>query len=119
MELEDVNLIIGAIAVSVFVVTLAVVGVMYMDGINACEKESLETKVVVIQDKFVQDTGLSGDRYYFLDENGIDYEIYGGRNGLRYTKLRLNGTYRIRASMRLGISCEEKMVKNDRKRENE
>lgn len=111
MEIDGVNRIIVIIALSIFLVSLAETGVFLLDGMNSCEEEKLDTKIVIIQDKFVQNMGLSGDKYFFLDEKGNDYEIYRRHDGARYTKIILNETYQIKVNARLGVSCEEVLLK--------
>lgn len=111
MVMEVVNRIVTIIAISIFLVTLVVVGILCLDGFTACEEKKLESKIVVIQDKFVQNMGWSGDKYFFLDENGNDYEMYGRQDGARYTKIILNETYQIKVNARLGVSCEEVLLK--------
>lgn len=111
MEMSYKEAIIIIIAISIFLVTLVIVGISCLDGFTACKEKKLESKIVIIQDKFVQNMGRSGDKYFFLDEKGNDYEIYGRHDGARYTKIILNETYQIKVNARLGISCEEVLLK--------
>ena len=83
-----------------------------LDICYACDDKNLETKVIIVENKFTTRTGFLGssNAYYFLDENGIDYEIWGGHNAVRYVKLKLNQTYQVRVNTKMMFSCEEVLV---------
>ena len=96
----------------IFLVALIYVGIMVFDIVSICDEENLQTREVIITNKFVENKGLDGDSYYFLDENGIDYQICGGHEGARYVKLKLNQTYHIKVNVEFGnASCKEEMKK--------
>ena len=103
--------ILSAIVGLVFtLVVLVCVVVMVSDVITMCDDKNLQTKKIIVVNKFIVNKGLDGDCFYFLDEKGIDYKLVGGHEGARYVKLRLNQTYQIRINVGFGnVSCKEEM----------
>ena len=97
----------------VFILFFLILGtIMVFDVISICDDKNLQTREVIIINKFVENKGFHGDSYYFLDENGIDYQIWGGHEGARYVKLKLNQTYQINVNVEFGnASCKEEMKK--------
>ena len=100
------------ITISVFLLFLIILyAIMAFDIVSVCDEKNLQTREVIITNKFVENKGLSGDSYYFLDENGFDYQIWGGHKGARYVKLKLNQTYQISVNMEFGnASCKEVLI---------
>lgn len=101
-----------SIAVLLFVlVTLILAAIMVFDVVSVCDDKNLQTREVIITNKFIENKGLSGDSYYFLDENGVDYQIWGGHEGARYVKLKMNQSYQIKVSIKIrNASCEEVLI---------
>ena len=92
-------------------VVLVCVVVMVFDVISVCDEKNLQTKEIIVVNKFIVNKGLDGDYFYFLDEEGVDYRLRGGHEGARYTKLKRNQSYRIGVNVELGnISCKEVLV---------
>lgn len=101
-----------AITTLAFLLIILILGaIMVFDVISVCDDENLETREVIITNKFIENKGFHGDSYYFHDENGIDYQIWGGHKGARYVKLKLNQTYQINVNVEFGnASCEEVLI---------
>ena len=93
-------------------VILVCTGIIVFDVVSVCDNKNLQTREVIITNKFVENKGgFHGDSYYFLDENGNDYQIWGSHEGARYVKLKLNHTYQISVNMEFGnVSCKEVLV---------
>ena len=92
----------------IFLVALIYVATMVFDVVSVCDNKNLQTKEIIVVNKFIVNKGLDGDRFYFLDENGIDYQIWGGHEGARYVRLKLNQTYQINMNVEFGnASCKE------------
>ena len=106
------TLILGIGALVLFLLVLIPLSSMCYDVIHVCDDVNLESKVIIVENKFTTRTGLFGssDRYHFLDENGIDYVIWGEYSAARYVKLQLNQTYQIKVNVINGISCEEVII---------
>ena len=82
-----------------------------VDIIKMCDDRNLQTKEIIVVDKFIVNKGLNGDCFCFLDEEGVDYELRGGHNGARYAKLKLNQSYKIWVSVKFdNASCKEVLV---------
>jgi hypothetical protein len=95
----------------IFLVTLVLVAVTVFDVVSMCDDKNLQIREVIITNKFIENRGFHGDSYYFLDENGVDYQIWGGHEGARYVKLKLNQIYRINVNMEFGnVSCKEVLI---------
>ena len=96
----------------IFLVALIFVGIMVFDVVSVCDNKNLQTKEIIVVNKFVVNKGLNGDHFYFLDEEGIDYKIWGGHEGARYIKMKLNQTYQINVNVEFGnVSCKEILIK--------
>ena len=101
-----------AIAASViFLVVLVLVAITVFDVATICDDKNLQTCEVIITNKFIENRGIHGDSYYFLDEDGIDYQIWGGHEGARYVKLKMNQSYQIKVNVKMGnFSCKEVLM---------
>lgn len=101
-----------SIAALVFVLATSIlIATMVSDVIFVCDDKNLQTREVTITNKFIENKGFEGDSYYFLDENGVDYQIWGGHEGARYVKLKMNQSYQIKVSIKIrNASCEEVLI---------
>ena len=115
MELTE--LVVGIILAIILLLVLIPFSLTMSELAHACDNENLETKVVIVENKFTTRTGFFGsdDRYHFLDENGIDYVIWGSHDAARYVKLELNQSYQIKVNTKLGFSCEEVLIERRKK----
>ena len=105
--LSDLWAIIGLVLV---LVVLVCVVVMVSDIISVCDEKNLQTKEIIVVNKFIVNKGLDGDCFHFLDEEGVDYRLWGDHEGARYVKLKLNQSYQIRVNVEFGnASCKEEM----------
>ena len=111
--MRTINLIVSIGVIIFLLLALIPFSSMVSDVIHVCDDENLESKVVIVENKFTTRTGLFGssDSYHFLDEDGIDYVIWGSHSAARYVKLELNQSYQIGVNVKNGnITCGETKI---------
>jgi len=105
------SLYVNIVALVFLLVVSTYVTIMIFDVVSVCDDKNLQTIEVIITNKFIENKGFHGDNYYFLDKNGIDYQIWGGHEGARYVKLKLNQSYQIKVNTKfVNVSCNEVLI---------